>query len=188
MNQREALSFLGIEDDDLQDAYEQILFEHKQFFQHKAIIPKVFLSRIQKMQKQLGAFSVLGLREKRTPFTDSLPKWNLENVLESHLLFSRLKFDLKTEIHRSESLSDLISSVEKLMKLHENFASLWFLERDFDTNGLTLSNEVDEMLFLQELKAYSKDGNVGFDALKQDAKLPTLLLNEMKRLTLLYKN
>lgn len=173
--------------DDLIDLYEEKIFEFKQYFLSKTPIFKLFESKISKLEKIGNAYSLLTnsnveFNETKLEFNDSQAE-----ILANYLHFQEEKNRIKTKISNSENAFELVSWVKNLLKLEKMNAQHWFSEIEIDANIL-VSKEPNPMEILEGIKIFNQNGGTNFDQLKKlENNPPEILIQEMKRLSLLFK-
>lgn len=178
--------FNGTGEDDLEDAYEEQLFEYKQFLLSKAPISKLYESRQKKLAKLGEAYELLMDRH-----TSELPGMNIPEIAspviaEAYLAFQKAKNELKRQISNASSAWQLLQLSEALVALEKSNASLWAAETADD--DVIVSREPDPMYLLEAIKTYRTSGGETFVQLKNlENNPPALLVQEMKRLSLLFK-
>ena len=113
MDQSEAKLFFTIQEGEpLKDAYDRILFEHKQFFLSKTPIRKVFEGRVDKMEKQLVAYNALGgLQDVSKPIEIETTWQFSDHVKEAFNQY-------QTYLSRHKQLIMSSKSFENLIKVH----------------------------------------------------------------------
>lgn len=182
MTEEEALVFLEISDaEDRDDAYEEHMFAHKQFFLSKAIIPSVFLKRMEKVEQLEHAFTRLGGIHRETS-TVTPQAFEPSNEVQTHVQrYQQLRNELKLGIAQAENGAQLLDLIRALLRLEGAYIAAWKVEQ---TDEVLLGKEPDPMEVWQAVKTFHGT----FDQLKRDEKdAPVVLVNEMKRLSLLFK-
>lgn len=187
MTREEALKFFLIEDEeDAEDAYEEQLFEQKKFFLSKAPISKLFESRISRLQKIGDAYLLLNGNISTSAFS-VLPEIEFPTIHATYLAFQKAKNGLKGLISNSDSAFDIAALARMLVQLETANASVWNTALD-DEEGVIISKEPDPMYLLEAIKAYQLHGGETFLQLKNlENNPPEILVQEMKRLSLLFK-
>lgn len=174
-----ALYFPYSPDDDLEELYEDRLFEYKQFFATRAVIPKVFKARLAKLQKMEDAYLQLaGLEEVAT--VSCLEITFPTNALDAFNLFEREKGIRKIRLLKANSGSEIKTAVECLIDLYHSFYQCWLPISD--KAEVIVGKEVDSMDVLNALRQESEKGLQTFQELLQTQN--ELLRNEMKRVSL----
>jgi len=172
---------------DLIDLYEEKIFEFKQYFLTKTPIFKLFESKISKLEKVGNAYNILTnikveFNETRLEFKSSQTE-----ILANYLDFQEEKNRIKTKISNSKNAFELVSRVKNLLELEKINAQDWCSEVKIDANIL-VSKEPNPMEILEGIKIYSQNGGQNFDQLKKlENNPPEILIQEMKRLSLLFK-
>lgn len=186
MNESEARIFLAIEQgEDYQDAFEEQMFQHKQFFTSRPIIWATFQAKMLKLKKIEIACEVLNVIIP-TPsdfYTEEID-WS-ENILNAFQQFQNFKSKIFQLIHVSLSPSDLNYNVELLLDVHSKYCQLW-PNTGIEEVGIVLSKESDPMVLLAEIKMMQENGIMTFGDLKKYAITESnLIVKESMRLYLL---
>lgn len=192
MTQQEAFDyFKSSDEEEIEEIYEEKLFEYKKFFLSKVPVDKLFRGRIsQLVQLQAAYTAAMASDEKKIAFTLSefslLPEqYNLLSVFFS--AYQKVKNELKQKISRSSQANELIVLAEALVSLEKEYAKAWYSEIVTD-ESVIVSKEPDPMYLLESIRRFEESGGKTIDDLKKSgAEAPGLLFNEMKRLSLLYK-
>jgi hypothetical protein len=185
----EAQQLLGVEDpdDDLQDLYEEKLFEYKQFFLSKSPIAKLFASKLTRMQHLHAAFLLLGgeMLPETLAFADA-PAFT-DDIRSSYDLYQSQKNTLRRQLSNARSALVIAACAEGLTVLEKQFASCWFSDAAV-SEAVIVSKDPDPMEILQAIRTYAAQGGTGFAQLqKLENNPPEILVHEMKRLSLLFK-
>lgn len=177
----------AFDEDDLIDLYEEKIFEFKQYFLSKTPIFKLFESKLYKLEKIGNAYILL--TNSNVEFTETKLEFNgsQAEILANYLHFQEEKNRIKTKISNSENAFELVSWVKNLLELEKMNAQQWFSEIEIDANIL-VSKEPNPMEILEGIKIYQQNGGFNFDQLKKlENNPPEILIQEMKRLSLLFK-
>ena len=186
MKEIELFAYLGIKGhEELEDCYEDKIFNHKHFFLTSPTARKVFDQRIRKIVKEKNVFDELGYYSNELQLTFSLvefPNSNEINLIYSH--YQYLKNDLKLRLFSSNSIENILFCASKKLELETIYSEYWQSDRlDEMENPL---KENDEMLVLEAIRLFQQNGGKTFDDLKNNRNNPPdLLLKEMKRLNLI---
>ncbi len=175
------------DEDDLIDLYEEKIFEFKQYFLSKTPIFKLFESKLSKLEKIGNAYSLL--TNSNVEFTETKLEFNgsQTDILANYLHFQEEKNRMKTKISNSDNALELVSWVKNLLELEKMNAQQWFSEIEIDANIL-VSKEPNPMEILEGIKIYQQNSGFNFDQLKKlENNPPEILIQEMKRLSLLFK-
>jgi len=177
----------ALDEDDLIDLYEGKIFEFKQYFLSKTPIFKLFESKISKLENIGNAYNFL------SNSTDEINETKLEyngsqtEILINYLHFQEKKNSIKTKISNSQNAFELVSWVKNLIELEKINAQDWYSEVKIDANIL-VSKEPNPMEILEGIKIYNQNGGQNFNQLKKlENNPPEILIQEMKRLSLLFK-
>ncbi len=191
MNEQEARLLFGLEAgfeaDELQDALEMQLFELKRFFTSRAPVEKLFRSRLEKLKKFSEALDVLDPAYE-PGFDENFPEVDFasDDILVVFQHYQQQNRSLKTALSQSTDPAEIYRLTEALLSLEKQYAGLWAVEGVTDKDAL-VSKESDPMEILEAVKAFREKGGTSFDALKKSQnQAPEALVNEMKRLSLLF--
>ena len=174
------------ENDDLDDLFEERLFEFKQFFIQKTIIPKVFEAKIEKLLKIDKAYNILknNLKEQfSTSFKIENPFEIEQNILTVFNRYQIQKNEIKTQLQQSQSTVELIQYVRTLILLTKFYLDKWV---DIPTHKeIVVSKEPDPMELLKAIKEFNLKGGVNFVDISEKINIcPDILIFESKRLSL----
>ena len=174
------------ENDDLDDLFEERLFEFKQFFIQKTIIPKVFEAKIEKLLKIDKAYNILknNLKEQfSTSFKIENPFEIEQNILTVFNRYQIQKNEIKTQLQQSQSTVELIQYVHTLILLTKFYLDKWV---DVPTHKeIVVSKEPDPMELLKAIKEFNLKGGVNFVDISEKINIcPDILIFESKRLSL----
>ena len=188
MTINEARIFLNADAfDDLEDAYEQLLFDQKQYFLLKPCIPKVFESKIEKLNRYQKAAEVLGLETENTEGINQQIQLAEISILD----FYRSYIDQLNGIRKMISQATCFSKLKELaayrLNLFREYASKWPLFEAFK-EGQLLSSEPEPVAFFQDLKQLESDGISTFASLVESGETVGILVKkESTRLYSLHK-
>jgi hypothetical protein len=188
MTEAEARVFLGCQDaDNLKDTYDHVLFDYKQFFLTKPLVPKVFFARIEKLQKVILAAEVLGLNQKNSIVSSNWTLSQTDFFRDWVAQFEKIKNEWKKDLSACESLGAISNSVKQFLIHFNVFTSKWPDFTDMNTD-IKLSVEPDPMLLLEEMKRLNAIGIITFtDLLNDKSTSAGLLKKESVRLNCLNK-
>lgn len=187
MTENELKIFFPFEDnDDLDELFEERLFEYKQFFIHKTVIPKVFDAKIEKLIKMDLAFNIIKNNIKEQEIIQATIKNPFEiekNILNVFNDFQIEKNNIKKKLYQSQSAYDLIQHVRTLLLLTKFYLDKWIdvpIEKE-----IVISKEPDPMELLKAIQEFNLKGGFNFaDILEKSNICPDLLIIESKRLSL----
>ncbi len=182
------LFFPHEEDDDLFDLYEERLFEDKQFFKTKPIIPLLFEKRFEKMRKRELAFRSLtnsvilesAIAEYKSVHFNSIP--------DAYRFFETYKAKTFVNIFSAKSVSELIVHVENLLGAQADYWVPFHIPHDSTEGAILLSAVPEPGLFANAINNFEKAGGKTVEDLQQlTFEGKETLLQEAKRLSLLRK-
>ncbi|RYM33533.1 hypothetical protein ERX46_11380 [Brumimicrobium glaciale] len=187
------LFFPNPKEEDLEDLWEQRLFEQKQFFLTRPPLRLVWMSRLKKLEKQFEAYLVLIDQEN--------PKENIQNHLESEIIFSdefvaafhqfhKQRNVYKSKLLQAQTYDALVNVIDEWLATEFLYAEFWKVEEsEHNEIEVIRSKEPDPMDLLKDLKETEKlidskrikDLKENYNILSENVK------KEVKRLTLLTK-
>lgn len=189
MNRTEALQFVGIEDlEDLEDAFDDLFFEHKKYFLTKVPIRKLLEARYKKLLDLETAVTLLEMPIDNSEVFANATFQTDSSILETFRSFQEVKNQLKAQIANAKSIQSLISSVDNLLENELIYAEMWYHESLEITPDVLVSKEVDAMELLSGIQQYKLQNGTTFEQLKNlENNPPEILIQELKRLSLLFK-
>jgi hypothetical protein len=166
---KEARAFLNADAfDDLEEAYDQLLFDQKQFFLQKACIPKVFDGKIEKLNHFTEASIILGLEFAKMEAKLHNFHFSEDTMLDVYRSYAQQLNESKKKLSQAVSFGELKTLVEHQLQLFLDYTSKWPLIAEFQ-EGLKLSSEPDPVVFFQELKLLESQGISTFAQLVNSA-------------------
>jgi|TARA_R110000737_G_scaffold17480_2_gene35213 stalled ribosome alternative rescue factor ArfA len=188
--QNDHLFFPHQEGDDLEDRYEELLFEDKQFFTTRAIVPKVFRARIEKMKKREEAFRRLtSIKERENIELVPLKFESTADIHQNYLNFQKDRALVMQQLYRTQECNSVIRLIEQLVHRYIAYLLPWQLVKVEEVEGIIISKEPDPTELYNALKAFSDEGGKNVNEIQSlffNGKV--LLENEAKRLSLLLQN
>jgi hypothetical protein len=162
MTQEEAIIYLPVdEEDDLQDLYEEKLFELKQFFLNRFPMSKLINARLAKFQKVEEAFVLLGgaVEESGDSLLDiDLPQFN--SIHDLYIWYNREKNSLRLRLSSSQSHNEVRSVLEEYLRVTAHYSTHWQIPLDEqDTGTIKIGvepNPMDIQSALTELSTVEK--------------------------------
>lgn len=172
------------------DVFVKKLFEFKTFFITKPPIKKIFLSKLNKLEKMVEAYyfllkiEPLQLDEIQIEKIDFFYNWHTDfNLLQQQRSF------FKQQIFKFNNVNTIRKLIESWMNLEVIYQTIYgsVIEKTV-TDKITASVEHDPMELLEILKIENENTPLSLSFLKNNTEdLPKLLVNELKRLNLLFK-
>lgn len=185
MTIEEAKLFFKLEEeDDIQDAYDEQLFEFKQFFLSKPIISKVFKSKLEKLAKFEEAFCLLTDSRFKPLIAEKTSIVFSDNVLEAFQRFEQLKSELKQQISLATSSSDLAQKVDSLLVVTYTYYQKWRTSELLPVEIDVIAKDPDAMELLTAIRTFNMQGGERFEDISSQKNQP-ILMKEMKRVSLL---
>lgn len=188
MIKEDALLYFPLtEEIDINDLYDELLFEQKQFLSNRMPISKVFNSRISRLKKMDEAFVFFG-GQKREPAKIEVPLSACINdsIHESYQVFQQNLNQIRLTIFKASNVTELVSSIDQLFKNQIEFARKFEpLDYPIEIQPI-VSKEPDAMEIIQAIQSANKIGITKFNELSQ---LPAdnILVQEANRLSLWLK-
>lgn len=182
MNEEEALRVLEISDvSELQDAYDDHLFEFRQFLLQKVPFRKLIESRKRKLERFIEAFSALGVERDADEVgpEDKLEGDSLQSLFAD---FNSKRNQIKLMISSADSFSRLLNLADHQLCLYRNYALNWLVS-ELDLENVIASVEPDPMDITEAMKEH------GDPEISEILNLPVNnpLHKELKRLNLWLK-
>jgi hypothetical protein len=187
MNNKEALLFFPLkENDDIEELYEDLLFEYKQFFITKFPLKKVFEAKEKKMIQMQTAYSFLGGKhsedlEERNDKSYHFPT----EIKECFINYQQERNILKNNILRATSAFEICEQIKLLINLQNSYSEKWTVVSNLPDIDIQISIEPDPMSLLKAINEFNLNGGTTFEELNSKGNIaPDLLLKEAKRLYL----
>lgn len=194
MTKEEAASILNVsleaDFEEIEEQFEQLLFERKKFFLQKIPIQKLFEPKLKAINQLIEAYELVSEEklEHVTPLKTIMFQFHHSNLLISFNKYHLYRNQLKQSLINASSFNDIEQIATELIKLESTYAALWYQE-EIDTQHTIVGTFPDEIQLLNALKNYLEMGGKSFEDLKKmKNNPPEILIQEMKRLSLLYKN
>jgi len=188
--QNDHLFFPHNEGDDLEERYEELLFEDKQFFTTKAIVPKVFRARIEKIKKREEAFRRLTSIATKESFEPAQLLFETTSDLhQNYLNFQKDRALVMQQLYRAQECQVVIALIEQLLNRYIAYLIPWQTNDEAETDGVIISKELDPTNLYNALKSFSEAGGINVNEIQTlffNGK--SLLETEVKRLSLLLQN
>ncbi len=174
--------------DEIEEIYEQEIFELKQFFMSRAPIAKLFRGRLNKLKKLQKAYDQGDSSQNKQDFEYVFPGEE-ENLLISYKAFQATKNQIRLKIANELNGFNLIHWVQLLIDLEKHNAKQWcaFEEMEEDEDVI-VSKEPNPIDMIDAIQEYAALGGKNLQQLKRfENNPPNVLVQEMKRLSLLFK-
>lgn len=194
MTKAEAASVLVIaldaELEEIEEQFEQLLFESKTYLLQKIPVQKLFEPKLKAIQYLIKAYELLS--EKKIAHSNQVLTtdfvFDSANLLGSFNTYHHYRNQLRQALINSTNFDEIAQLATELLKLESAYAFLWYNEK-IDMQNTIVASFPDEIHVLTALKHYLELGGKSFDDLKKlKNNPPEILIQEMKRLSLLYKN
>jgi hypothetical protein len=183
MTKEEALQFFNVDIDDIDDVFEEQLFELKKQLLSIVPIHKIVLPRIKKIEKLNTAYNTLTSNVPVEKYCVIDYFFN-ENILDTFLKYQEVRGKIRLALMNSTNPENVIAYVQNLVMLELNYASCW--KSEINSNEVVVSKQPDPMEILVAIREYSANKGITFDDLKTDKNNPSdLLIQERNRLSLL---
>jgi hypothetical protein len=194
MTKEEAASILNVsleaDLEEIEEQFEQLLFERKKFFLQKLPIQKLFEPKLKAITQVIEAYELISGEklENTTQLKTFEFQFDASSLLISFNHYHLYRNQLKQGLINASGFNDIEQIATELIKLESAYAALWYQE-ELNTQQIIVGTFPDEIQLLNALKNYLKMGGKSFDDLKKmKNNPPEILIQEMKRLSLLYKN
>jgi hypothetical protein len=186
MTLEEAHVFLGVHtDSNPEEAYQQQLFEAKQYFTSRPVIRSTFESKLKKLEKIQLAAEIVGIFKKNDTAVSITVFVASASILGTFNEYQKVKNNLLLLIHQSRSFQELIALVKTLLNVHTVYSGCW---KDALENKETviLSKEPDPVDFFNALNELKSNGIETFENLASNlTTINDLIRKESTRLFLL---
>jgi hypothetical protein len=168
MTESEAKLYLPFSDmEDLEEVYEQKLFEQKQFFLQRMPVSKIIASRMSRLQKIEEAFVYLGGEVELFRSEEVQLKPYLSQVIkETFSIHERNKNLHKLRLNQAQSVEGIRFYLNQLLEITVSYAQKWRMERTATNDSLKVSTEPDSMFLLEEINKFEELGFRSFDDLQ----------------------
>ena len=183
MKKSEASLYLSVEEGvSLREAYEEKLFEWKNFFVHRFPIPKLFNKKLEQLDRLEQAYAVLGGGNIEVPASPIKSVVYDSNLKQSFQHFFEDRNQLKKQLFAATTATEIIFIVQGLIEITRAYAKSWSAP-SLDNADVLVSKEVDPV---ELLKAIDDAISQGVLIITDITKLSDghMVLNEAKRLSL----
>ena len=168
-----------------QDKYEEELFKFKQFFVTKAVVPKLFLSKLNEYTRiHEAALTVYPEIQMSTFQIDSLAVSFEHCWTGDYNIHQKIRTHYKYHVMACTSVSELSVVVLNWMEAEQHYVRLYAgIFSSDEISEVIVSKEPNPMDILAEMRNLSNDEWHFLKTYRKE--LPELLQYELKRLTLL---
>lgn len=172
-------------DDDLFDLYEERLFEDKQFFTTKTVLPSLYERRFLKMTQRELAFRSLTQTVHEIRSVVQLPWSDTTDFTLNFQQYQSIRAFYLRCVYACATVHDLIHLVRLFIEINEKYSLLWEIPLAENTAGIILSKEPEPVQLQKSVQAFGEAGGKTIG----DTQLLTfegkeILLQEAKRLSL----
>jgi hypothetical protein len=193
MTQKEArLYFPHDSEDDLDDLWEERLFEQKQFFLTRPPLAKVFQAKLKKLEFQYQAYLILKNDTDKIRFLSSEKEYYSfpKNLIECFNTYHSQRNQFKQELLKTIDFEPLKRVISSWLEMEAAYAEQWSTEKSLDLEiEVIKSKEPDPMELLKGLKQAAQKNIETFTSLQSRLNdVNEMVLKEVKRLTLLAKD
>ncbi|XOV67767.1 MAG: hypothetical protein ACFHU9_01085 [Fluviicola sp.] len=185
MTKSEAKLYLEVSDlEELDEVYEEKVFEWKNFFVNRFPVSSLFRSKVKQLEKLEAAYQSLG-GGAQTPEEVLVDLYFSDSFKEAFHQFSERRSRLKALLFQASSAKLIGYIVAALVDLTQAYAQVWN-DSELETNGIAVSKEADPM---DLLAAIDDAAHRGVHNISEIEKLPEdhLVVKEAKRLSLWIK-
>lgn len=185
MTKEDALLYFPIEEDvEIDDLFEELLFEQKQFLSDRVPVSKVFEPRINKLNRIEEAYIFFGGEvSSNSNFSINLLPYQNELIEESFTVFQKNKNTLKLALFNALSVTEIDQIIKSIFKNYSEFAEKWPKAEPEGLNKPVISKEADPMEIISEIKSIKEKGIVNFSELLE-LDQDNILIKEAIRLSL----
>jgi hypothetical protein len=168
MTKEDALLYFPFEEgDDIDDLYDQLLFEQKQFLASQVPISKVVNSRINRLEKIEDAYIFFGgVIENNSNQSIELPNYETDSIEVNYNRFQHNKNTLKLSLFNAMNTSEVEHVVKLKFENYFAFAEKW-PRIEPSLRRPIISKEPDAMEIIEEIKNLKSKGIVNFSELLQ---------------------
>jgi hypothetical protein len=172
--------------DEIDDFVDSELFAMRNYFNSKVPVQKIFHPKIEKIIKLDDLYLLQNpLPEKELQFL--LKPFDSDNLEEVYNAYNQQLNVLKQNLFNSNRPKNIAFVAGLMVKIELQYAEKWFLTNSWDEET-KISQIPNPMEILHAIAEASKKGIISFEDLKNNQnKTPQILLNEMKRLSLLFE-
>ena len=193
MTEKEALLYFPHDsNDDLDDLWEERLFEQKQFFLTRPPLAKVFQAKLKKLGLQYQAFLTLKHEnDKIKSLSSESENYSFpEDLIECFNAYHNYRNQFKQELLRAIDFQPLKKVIDSWLAMEAAYAQQWKIEKSLDSEiEVIKSKEPDPMELMEGLKMAAKKNIETFTTLQSRLNdVNEIVLKEVKRLTLLAKD
>jgi len=147
INEARAYLSLSAETENIQEVYEDYLFEQKLIFRNKPIIKSVFLKKISKIETAKNAFEILGINDSYMNQSEIYWEFN-QNILSNFHQYHRIKNSILQMIFKADSITEIQVCAQKLIELEISYSKPW---SKFEVSS-EIKSVIDPMDVLSDLK------------------------------------
>jgi hypothetical protein len=172
--------------DDIDDFIDSELFVLRNYFASKVAVQKLFGPKIEKLKKLDDLYLMQNSKPEQELqfFLKPFDSDNLELVFNA---YNHQLNVLKQNLFSTNRPKNIATVADLMVKIELRYAEKWFLTNSWD-DETKISQVPNPMEILHEIKEATKKGIISFEDLKNNQnKTPQILLNEMKRLSLLFE-
>ena len=188
MTKEDALLYFPLNDEiDIDELYDELLFEQKQFLSNRMPISKVFNSRVSRLKKLEEAFLFFGGKKPESRKNDiNLLECTNDSIHESHQVFQGNLTQIKLGLFNASTVTELLSSIDQLFKNQIAFARKFEqVDKQIEIHPI-VSKEPDAMEIIKAIHAANEIGITKFNELSQ-LPVDNILIQEAIRLSLWLK-
>src|SRR3989338_8440800 len=188
MTPEDARLYLPIEDlADLEDVFDDRLFEMRLFLLSTVPVTKVMEAKIQLMCKIHQAYEFYAMKEVKGHFDPiELLPYDTLSLFDLTVTFQRNMSLLRKRISGSGSFLELMVAAEQLLQNMREYAARWQMEHAEVPDDIRITRPEDEVELLTELERLSKDGDLTMEDVSK-LSLANKVRREAIRLSLWHK-
>lgn len=187
MTIQEAFDFLGIDQpDEVEDAFEERLFELKHYFLTKPVLSKLYSAQLKKVDRLFEVAGHLKIELVANVKASKLSPVQFQGeIVKDFLAYEEARAQFKSLLVQVNEHDGITQLVHQLLAIQKDYLAQW--PENSDQHSV-IGKEPDPMELLTAIKEMYKNGMIRFDQLAESSiALPPAFLNEWKRLSLLSK-
>ena len=156
------------EEEDINDLFESILFEHKQFLSNQMPTSKVFNSRLNRIEQIEQAFLLFEGKIDPKPFLfQELSETSSNSIEENFQLFQLNRNKLKLALNTAHTVDQIKLVIDLLFLNQQKYAEKWPEIKSYDLERPIVSKQPDDMEILSAILKAKSNGIYIFNEIPQ---------------------
>ena len=159
MTLNEARAYLSYnESQDIEEFYEDFIFDQKQFFKQKQVHKKLYEAKFKKINQAIHAFEILGITEKSKSsiFAFTTPTFS-SNIQTNFHTYHNSRNNLFFELYGANTLSEIEPIAASIINLENLYAETWISQKHHFSMGEP-TNIMDPMNVLADILLLERKG------------------------------